>query len=228
MAIPKLLVVDKNLTDLGSMTQLFTSLKTNVCPINDDHRAAALIDQEQFDGIFLDVEYSRHDGLELANLARQSSRNKQTPIVVVTGHDQDDTIYQSFCKGATFFLTKPINKPDLAELIQTMQNTFRDERRRYNRVALETPVTCRVANRTLSGNACNISQGGMQLEVHGLQLGEAVHLSFRLPAAIPSIEATGVIAWAKDDRQGVHFTSMGVEHQQMIRAFIAQPELSPK
>jgi CheY-like chemotaxis protein len=228
MMVPKLMVVDKDVASLGVMTEAFASLRTNVCPIHDSQRAASLLEQEQFDGVFLDVEHAGLEALELTDLVRQSSRNRLTPIVVVEGQEQDDTVYRCFCKGANFFLTRPINKADLADLISTLQHTFRANRRQYNRVALDTPVTCCVGGRRLAGSACNISQGGMQLELERVAAGEKVQLSFRLPQAPVRIEAEGVVAWAKDDRQGIHFTNMSVEHQQMVRDFITQPELSPK
>jgi CheY-like chemotaxis protein len=228
MASPRLLVVDEDPASLSFMTEVFGSLHTNVCPINDNQQAAVKIEQQQFDGIFLDIDSSTLDILELAHLARQSSCNKLTPIVVVTGREQDEIMYQSFCKGATFFLAMPIDRADLLELVETIQSTFRADRRRYSRVLLQTPVTCCVGSRTLTGSSCNLSQGGMQVEVEQLNAGEILQLSFRLSQPPVSIEASGVVAWAKDGRQGVHFTRMSVEHQQLVRDFIALPESSPR
>ena len=228
MASPRLLLVDEDPASLGFMTEAFASVHADVCAINDNHEAAVKIGLQHFDGIFLDIDSCKLDVLELAHLARQSSCNRLTPIVVVTGSGQDDIMYQSFSKGATFFLTMPINRVELVELIEAMENTFRGDRRRYNRVVLETPVTCTVESKILTGNTCNLSQGGMQLEVEHLNAGETLQLSFWLPQPPVCVEAFGVVAWAKDGHQGVHFTRMNVEHQQFVREFIAQPELSPR
>ncbi|MGA8152222.1 MAG: response regulator [Terriglobales bacterium] len=228
MALLKLLVVEDDPASLELMTEVFTSMKTDVHPIGDSEKAAILVGQERFDGIFLDIEMPNLNGFELAQLVRQSSWNKTTPIVIVTGREQRDTMYQSFAMGATFFLQKPIDRMKLAGLLRTVQGSLQENRRRYTRVPMQTEVTCLVGSRTLKGMTWNLSQGGMQLEVQDLAPGETVQLSFTLPQPPIGIEATGMVAWSKDDRQGIHFVKMSVEHQEIVRDFIAQVGLSPK
>ena len=80
----------------------------------------------------------------------------------------------------------------------------------------------------MKGMTWNLSQGGMQLEVQDLAAGATVQLSFTLPQPSIGVEATGEVAWSRDDRQGIHFVKMSVEHQEIVRDFIAQVGLSPK
>jgi CheY-like chemotaxis protein len=228
MASLKLLVVEDDPASLELMTEVFASMKTDVRPIGDSQKAAVLVGQERFDGIFLDIEMPNLNGFELAQVVRQSSWNKTTPIVIVTGREQRDTMYQSFAMGATFFLQKPIDRMKLAGLLRTVQGSLLENRRRYTRVPMQTEVTCLLGSRTLKGMTWNLSQGGMQLEVQGLEPGTTVQLSFTLPQPPIGVEATGEVAWSKDDRQGIHFVKMSVEHQEIVRDFIAQVGLSPK
>jgi CheY-like chemotaxis protein len=109
----KLLVVEDDPGSLELMAEVFTTLKTDVRPISDSRQAAVVIGQERFDGIFLDIEMPGLNGFELAQLIRESSRNKSTPIIVVTGREERDTMHQSFALGATFFLQKPIDRVKL-------------------------------------------------------------------------------------------------------------------
>jgi CheY-like chemotaxis protein len=169
MDLLKLLVVEDDPASLELMIEVFASLKTNVCPVSDSQKAAALLNQERFDGIFLDIEMPNLNGFELAQVARQSSWNKSTPIVVVTGREQSDTMFQAFATGATFFLQKPIDRLKLAGLLQTVEKPLHESRRRYTRVPMQTEVSCCVDTRVFSGTTWNLSQGGMQLEVTGLQ-----------------------------------------------------------
>jgi CheY-like chemotaxis protein len=224
----KLLVVEDDPASLELMTEVFTSLNTNVCPVSDSQKAALLVNQERFDGIFLDIEMPNLNGFELAKLVRESSWNKSTPIVVVSGREKSDTMFQSFAMGATFFLQKPVDRLKLTNLLQTVQTPLYENRRRYTRVPMQSEVVCSVGTQTLTGATWNLSQGGMQLEVVGLAPEETVELSFRLPAPPLTVEATGVVTWAKDGRQGIYFTRMSVEHQEIVRNFIAQSTLSPK
>lgn len=224
----KILVVEDDPASLELMTQVFTSLHTDVCPISDSREAAVLVNQGRFDGIFLDIEMPNLNGFDLAQLVRQSSWNKSTPIVFVTGRDQWETMYEAFAVGGSFFLQKPIDRLILTKLLRTVQGPLYEGRRRYTRVPLQTEVTTSGGSGTLTGMTWNISQGGMQIEVPGLERGKTVQLSFRLPCPPMLIEATGVVVWSKDGRQGVHFTEMSVEHQQVVRNFVGQLMLSPK
>jgi len=227
MASAKLLVVDGDPVSLGLMTEVFGSLESNVCPVSDRTKAAALVNEEQFDGIFLDIELADLDGVKLPQLVRQSSWNRSTPIVVLTAQEKCDTMYKSFAMGVTFVLPKPIDRLKLAGLHHTLQCRLRENRRQYNRVPLQTEVVCTVGSKRLTGMAWNLSQGGVQLEVAGLSCGETVELSLRLPQPPIGVEATGVVVWAKDGRQGINFTRMSVDHQEIVREFITQLGLSP-
>ena len=220
----KLLVVEDDVASLELMTEVFSSLKANVRPIADSQKAATLINQEKFDGIFLDLEMPKVHGFELAQKIRQSSWNKATPIIIVTGRDERDTMHQAFATGATFYLQKPIDRQKLNSLFRTVRGTLTENRRRSIRVPMQTEVTCSVGSRSLRGQTWNLSQGGMQLEVSDLQPGNAVRVSFRLPVSADTIDAFGTVVWAKADRQGIHFTKMTSQNQEEIRRFITQVE----
>jgi CheY-like chemotaxis protein len=103
----KLLVVEDDLASLELMTEVFRSLKANVRPVSDSEEAARRVNQEKFDGIFLDLEMPKLNGLDLARGIRKSLWNKSTPIIIVTGQDDRETMREAFAVGATFFLQKP-------------------------------------------------------------------------------------------------------------------------
>src|SRR6201987_5063201 len=165
----KLLVVEDTLASLELMTEVFTSLKAEVRPMSDSEKAVAVVNQEKFDGIFLDLEMPNLGGLELARLIRKSSWNKSTPIVIVTGRDERDTMQQAFSIGATFFLQKPVDRQKLSILFRTVRGGMLENRRKYIRVPLQTEVICVVGSRTIRGMTWNLSQGGMQTEAAGLR-----------------------------------------------------------
>src|ERR1700737_2744564 len=109
----KLLVVEDNIASLELMTEVFTSLKAEVRPVSDSQKAAGLVNQERFDGIFLDLEMPNLNGFDLARRIRKSSWNKSTPIVIVTGRDERQTMQEAFALGAAFFLQKPVERQKL-------------------------------------------------------------------------------------------------------------------
>jgi CheY-like chemotaxis protein len=220
----KLLVVEDDSASLELMTEVFTSLKAEVRAVNDSEKAVAIINHERFDGIFLDLEMPNLNGFDLARLVRKSSSNKSTPIIIVTGRDERQTMQEAFALGATFFLQKPVDRQKLSILFRTVSGGMLENRRKYIRVPLQTEVICVVGSRTIRGVTWNLSQGGMQVEASNLQAKNTVRLSFRLPVSGVSIEAVGVVVWTNETRQGIQLTNVTAPNQQSIRTYIAEVE----
>jgi CheY-like chemotaxis protein len=220
----KLLVVEDDVASLELMTEVLLSLEAQVKPIGDSTKAAVMINQEKFDGIFLDLEMPKVNGFQLAQKVRESSWNKYTPIVIVSGREERDTMGQAFANGATFYLQKPVDRQKLNSLFRTVRGAFLENRRRGIRVPMQTEVTCTAGSRNVRGMTWNLSQGGMQVEVSGLNSGESVRVSFNLPSSTTSIDVFGTVVWTKQDRQGIKFTKLTNQNQEELRKFIAQVE----
>ncbi len=224
MSSLKLLVVEDDLPSLELMDEVFTSLKAEVLPISDGKRAADLINQERYDGIFLDLEMPNMHGFDLARRIRESSWNKSTPIVIVTGRDDRTTMQQVFAMGATFFLQKPVDRQRLSALFRTVSGSLTENRRRQTRVPLQTNVLCEVGSRTLRCMSWNLSRGGIMVDAGSLKSGDTVRLSFQLPISGARIDAFGVVVWASESRQGIEFTKMSGRNADAIRQFILDVE----
>ena len=224
MSSLKLLVVEDDLASLELMAEVFTSINAEVCPVSDSEKAADLVNQEKFDGIFLDLEMPNMNGFDLARRIRKSSWNKSVPIIIVTGRDDRRTMQEAFEIGATFFLQKPVDRQRLTGLFRTVRGALLENRRRHTRVPLHAAVTCRVGSRTMRGDTWNLSSGGIQVEIGNLRPGDSVKLSFRLPQSGITIDAVGVVVWAKEQRQGIQFTKTSPQNLQAIQEFIAEAE----
>jgi len=224
MASLKLLIVEDDIASLELMTEVFTLLEAEVRPVSDSQNAAGLVNRERFDGIFLDLEMPNLHGFDLARLIRKSSWNKSTPIVIVTGREQRDTMQQAFKIGATFYLQKPVDRQKLSILFRTVRGGMLENRRRHTRVPIQTEVMCTVGSRTLRGLTWNLSQGGMQVEADGLEPKDTVRVSFRLPVSGVLLDAVGTVIWAKETRQGIQFTNVTPKIEQSIREFISEVE----
>ena len=220
----KLLIVEDHIPSLELMTEVFESLKAEVRPISESEKAVAMVNQEKFDGIFLDLEMPHLNGFDLARLVRKSSWNKSTPIIIVTGRDDRQTMQDAFAIGATFFLQKPVDRQKLSGLFRTVSGGMLENRRKSNRVPVQTEVSCTVGSRTFRGASWNLSQGGMQVEVSGLKPKDAVRVSFKLPVSGVVIDAAGIVVWAKETRQGIQFTAVSSQSQQSIREFMSEIE----
>ena len=181
MASLKLLIVEDDIASLELMAELFTSLNAEVRPVSDSREAAGLIEKEKFDGIFLDLDMPNLNGFDLASRIRGSSWNKSTPIIIVTGRDERQTMQEAFAVGATFFLQKPVDRQKLSILFRAVRGGMLENRRRSTRVPIQTDVSCEVGSRIARGVTWNLSQGGIEVEAGDLRPGVAVRLIFRLP-----------------------------------------------
>ena len=91
-------------------------------PVSNSETAAALVGTEKLDGIFLDLEMPRVHGFNLTNRIRESSWNRSTPIIVVSGRSDGETMQRSFSVGASYFLEKPVGRQKLSRLLRTVRN----------------------------------------------------------------------------------------------------------
>jgi CheY-like chemotaxis protein len=220
----RLLIVEDDTASLELMEEVFISLKADVHGVSESSKAAELVNRERFDGIFLDLEMPTMNGFDLARWIRNSSWNRSTPIIIVTGRDDRQTMQHVFANGATFYLQKPVDRQKLSNLYRTVRGSLYETRRRFVRVPLNADVLCTVDGRQLQGVIWNLSQGGVQLDVGGIKLGDSIRLSFRLPSSGTLIDATGSVVWSSDKRQGIRFQHLSPKHTEAIRDFITQVE----
>jgi len=68
--------------------------------------------------ILMDVTMPEMDGFEACRRIRELEKHTNTPILMLTGSDDYDSIQAAFESGATDFITKPINLPLLQQRIR--------------------------------------------------------------------------------------------------------------
>jgi CheY-like chemotaxis protein len=222
----KVLVVEDDPATLELMREVLSSVGVEVRPMGDSEEAAALIEQQKFDGIFLDLMMPKLDGFELARRIRRSSWNRRTPIVIITGREDKLTMEEAFAAGATFFLPKPIDRGRLIRLLNTTRGTMLEERRRFRRIPLLTEVTCQAGGHGFSGMSANISLDGLLFDTDGsLAPGDAISLHFLLPGQQGAIEAkAAVVRIDEKKRAGVRFTSLSAHDRERLRILVASQE----
>ena len=222
----KVLVVEDDAATLELMREVLASLKAEVRAILDSTQAAVAINQERFDGIFVDLQMPGLDGFELTRRIRESSWNKSAPIVVVTGHDDSKTMKKAFEAGATLFLQKPVDRQRLTKLFRAARGRMFENRRRFVRIPLHTEVTCQVGDQSFRGMSSNISQGGILFEAgRPLASGTTVRLSFKLPGTSLKIDLTGAVVRVDDKkRAGVRFTHIGAREIELIQELVGSQD----
>ena len=221
----RVLVVDNDVPLLNLISEVLTSLGVEPRPVSDTRRASILIQQEKFDGIFLEMLMPEVDGLTLTHQIRQSSWNRLTPVVIITRATEQQSMKLAFEAGATFFFAKPVDKQKLTQLFNSVQGAMLGERRRVQRVPLETEVDCLLGPHKITGRTLNISQDGILFEAEDVfPPGSEIRLLFRLPnlpQTIAQIEAEGVVIRLVGQHSvGVRFSGISPENSRRIRKFV--------
>ena len=96
----------------------------------DGDQALGLLRVMKADLIILDVTMPGKTGFEICAELRQTPGYESTPVLMVTGHDDVDSIRNAFEVGASDFLTKPINWELLPYRINFLLRASKDEKER--------------------------------------------------------------------------------------------------
>ena len=127
----EILVVDDDENFLSLVKRVFEVHKdATVHDVADGLTAIALIGEEKYDGIFLDLNMPGVDGIEVARRIRASAINKQTPIIVITARKDLESLRHVREAGATFIITKPVAPKALKKIFDTTQGAMWAERQK--------------------------------------------------------------------------------------------------
>ena len=74
-------------------------------------QAIEMFDQEKPDIVLMDANMPGMDGFEATENIKQTERGKHTPILMVSGLEDDESVDRAFSAGATEYITKPICWP---------------------------------------------------------------------------------------------------------------------
>lgn len=96
-----------------------------------EHGAAAWerLQSEPFDLVLLDLEMPLLDGFDVLKRVRMHDALAGLPVVVLTGRRDHWAIEQAFERGATSFVTKPVNWPLLRHQVRYVLRATDTERR---------------------------------------------------------------------------------------------------
>lgn len=112
-----ILVVDDEQNFLELLTRILGKRGFEVKTALNGYEALRLLDKEAFDLALLDIRMGPMNGVQL--LEKIKERRPDMKAIMMTAYPTSETRMQSFEKGASAYLTKPV---DLQELIQTMNS----------------------------------------------------------------------------------------------------------
>jgi signal transduction histidine kinase len=137
------LIVDDDLTARETLIAMLEGEHYDLQIAKDGIQALQLLEELQPDLILLDVMMPGMDGYEVCRRIRSSSELAEVPIILLTALDDHDSRVRGIESGADDFLSKPIDRRELAARVRTITrlNRYRilvDQRENIRHMAEHT------------------------------------------------------------------------------------------
>lgn len=167
---PRILVVDDEIISRETICSALGQADLRAVSLDDSLAAQRLLEQDQFDLIFLDVEMPGESGLDLCVNIREMATNRATPVVFVTSHSDFGSRAQSTLSGGNDFIAKPFLMVELA--VKALTWLFRES------PELVSAATARDSARSETGShepePSPVHAGLSETDEEALQIGASV------------------------------------------------------
>lgn len=112
----RILLVDDEADFVETMTKRFRIRKMPVASAGSGAEALALMDEQDFDVVILDVRMPGMDGLEVLRQIR--AKRPLTEVIMLTGHASLDAGMQGMSLGAYDYVLKPADFDELLDKVR--------------------------------------------------------------------------------------------------------------
>ena len=123
----KILVAEDNQLNKDTLTEILTEEGYDVKAVNDGREGIEAFHRDKYDIIITDLRMPRADGLEFLKYVKD--QNRDSIVIMITGHGTISTAVSAMKMGAFDFITKPV-KDELVKLSVSRAMSFarlRDE-----------------------------------------------------------------------------------------------------
>jgi len=114
----RLLLVEDNQVNLDMTRRLLESSGFIVTAVSSGGQALSVLENQNFDGVLMDIHMPLMDGLETTRMIRMQARFAHLPIIALTANVFDDMRRKCIEVGMNGFVGKPVN---VQELFATLQ-----------------------------------------------------------------------------------------------------------
>ncbi len=129
---PSVLIADDDEISRLFLVESLEQAGFRIIAVADGTAALEALRQQAFDLLLLDVDMPRQNGYQVCRSVRSTGEGNQLPIVMITGHDDADSIARAYDAGATDFIAKPVNWTLLPHRLRyILRNAEADRRVRH-------------------------------------------------------------------------------------------------
>ena len=112
----KILLVEDDDEFRGLITEVLTMFEHEVSHADSAEAGLKILEKESFDMIISDITMPGLSGLEMTKIIRQ--RKIKTPIIIISGHSDSQTISESLKSGVNDYIQKPMSVKDLPVILE--------------------------------------------------------------------------------------------------------------
>lgn len=109
----KILIIDDDDDIRQLLTHKLTKLGYIIIEASDGIVGLEKLTSELPDLVMVDVKMPNMDGFKFCEEVSSLNTNKHIPVMIMTAYDDQDSVNKAYLKGATDFITKPINQAKL-------------------------------------------------------------------------------------------------------------------
>jgi adenylate cyclase len=130
----RLLVVDDNELNRDMLSRRLGSRGFAVEVAEDGERGLALIEQQAFDLVLLDVMMPGLSGIDVLRRVRERWPGSDLPVIMVTARDTTEDVVEALGLGANDYVTKPLDFPVVLARVES-QLTLKRQKEEIRRLA---------------------------------------------------------------------------------------------
>ena len=113
----KILAVDDDASGLAAIRQMLAQKGYEVAAVESGEEALRLVAGEAFDLVVLDVMMPGLSGFEVCRRIREDPRNRDVPVIFLTGKGDSMDVYAAQEAGSDLYLVKPVLATKLLNLV---------------------------------------------------------------------------------------------------------------
>ncbi len=123
-----ILIIDDEANLRQTLARILNRAGFQVTTAENGSQGIALLDQQSFDLVYMDIRMPDMSGLEA--LKRISARHPQLPVVLFTAQPDLSTAVEALRSGASDYLLKPLKPEQIIERTQSILNKSKLEQRK--------------------------------------------------------------------------------------------------
>jgi len=216
------MVVSRDWAEVSVLECILGGLHIAVDVEPEPTRARAKLAKSKIDALIVDCDL---DGTS-SFLRGLGTKMNAVPLVIVSGSNGHAQVEDAV---ATFVFKKPISVEQAVRTLSAARNMILDGRLRYNRHALDLPVSLAYGSRKkVEAHLMNLSQGGVGIRLpYPVAFPGQLRVSFQLPDSKVQMKLRGEVAWIdKLGNAGIRFIDMSPAVKRDLQLWLAQQYLT--